>query len=124
MKLQKIMFLLILGIFFTGLTLAQDAQKIENRVKRMKEALQLTDDQATKIQEIYMREEQQSVQDKQAKPVNKRTMMKRMRQQMMATDKEVEKLLTPEQLKKYDSYKKQRMNQLKSSVKGRKFKEE
>jgi periplasmic protein CpxP/Spy len=124
MKLQKIMFLLILGIFFTGLTLAQDAQKIENRVKRMKEALQLTDDQATKIQEIYMREEQQSVQDKQAKPVNKRTMMKRMRQQMMATDQEVEKLLTPEQLKKYDSYKKQRMNQLKSSVKGRKFKEE
>jgi len=124
MKLHRVILLLMLGIFFTGLLIAQETQKIEKRVQRMKEGLQLTDEQAAKVQAILLNAEQQTVQEKQSKPMNKRTMLKKTRLQMKATDQEIEKFLTPEQLKKYDSYKKERMNELKRSAKGRKFKED
>jgi periplasmic protein CpxP/Spy len=124
MTKQRFIFTVLIGIMFTGTAIAQVEQKIEHRVQRMKEALQLTDEQSAKIQEIFLREEQKTTPDKQSKPLNKRTALKKARLQMKATDTEIEKLLTPEQLKKYDSYKKERMNELKSRTKGRKFKEE
>ncbi|MBI5020971.1 MAG: hypothetical protein HZB59_06000 [Ignavibacteriales bacterium] len=48
-------------------------------------------------------------------------MIKNEQLRMKAMDKEIEPLLTSEQLKKYESFKKAQMNQMRSRSKGRKF---
>ena len=124
MKIFKSLLLVALFIGLTGLIGAQNQQRTEHRIQRLQEALKLTDDQTTKITEIMTRQEKQAAQEQSSKPLNKRSMMKNERMRMSAMDKEIEPLLTPEQLKKYESYKKERMNQMRSRTKGSKFKEE
>ncbi|MBA4312137.1 MAG: hypothetical protein C0417_05865 [Chlorobiaceae bacterium] len=123
MKIYKSLLLITLFIGLTGLISAQNQPRTENRVLRLKEALKLNDDQTAKISEIMTRNEQKATQEQSSKPMNKKAMMKNNRSRLTAMDKEIEPLLTPEQLKKYESYKKERMNQMRSSTKGRKFKE-
>ena len=124
MKIFKSLLLVALFIGLTGLIYAQNQQRTEHRIQRLQEALKLTDDQTAKITEIMTRQEKQAAQEQSSKPLNKRSMMKNERMRMSAMDKEIEPLLTPEQLKKYESYKKERMNQMRSRTKGSKFKEE
>ena len=124
MKIFKSLLLVALFIGLTGLINAQNQQRTEHRIQRLQEALKLTDDQTTKITEIMTRQDKQAAQEQSSKPLNKRSMMKNERMRMSAMDKEIEPLLTPEQLKKYESYKKERMNQMRSRTKGSKFKEE
>ena len=124
MKIFKSLLFVALFIGLTGLIGAQNQPRTEHRVQRLKEALKLTDDQTAKITEIMTRQEKQAAQEQSSKPLNKRSMMKNERMRMSAMDKEIEPLLTPEQLKKYESYKKERMNQMRSRTKGSKFKEE
>lgn len=123
MKIYKSLLLVAIFIGLTGLVNAQNQPRTENRVLRLKEALKLNDDQTAKISEIMTRNEQKAAQEQSSKPMNKKAMMKNNRSRLTAMDKEIEPLLTPEQLKKYESYKKERMNQMRSSTKGRKFKE-
>ena len=124
MKLYKSIMLVALFIGLTGLINAQNQQRTEHRIQRLQEALKLTDEQTTKITEIMNRQEKQAALEQSSKPFNKRAMMKNNQARMSAIDKEIEPLLTPEQLKKYESYKKERMNEMRSRTKGRKFKEE
>ena len=124
MKIFKSLLFVALFIGLTGLINAQNQQRTEHRIQRLKEALKLTDEQTAKITEIMTRQEKQAAQEQSSKPLNKRSMMKNERMRMSAMDKEIEPLLTPEQLKKYESYKKERMNQMRSRTKGSKFKEE
>ena len=70
------------------------------------------------------RQEKQAALEQSSKPLNKRAEMKNERMRMSALDKEIEPLLTPEQLKKYESYKKERANKMRSRTKGKKFKED
>lgn len=102
---------------------AQDQSRSQHRIERLKEALQLTDEQTAKISDIMTRNEQKGVQEKAAKPLNKKGMMKSERVRLKEMDKEIEPLLNAQQLKKYESYKKERANQMLSRTKGRKFKE-
>jgi Spy/CpxP family protein refolding chaperone len=124
MKIYKSLLLVALFIGLTGLINAQNQQRTEHRIQRLQEALKLTDEQTTKITEIMNRQEKQAAQEQLSKPMNKRAMMKNNQIRMSSMDKEIEPLLTPEQLKKYESYKKERMNEMRSRTKGRKFKEE
>jgi len=124
MKIFKSLLFVALFIGLTGLINAQNQQRTEHRIQRLQEALKLTDEQTAKITEIMTRQEKQAAQEQSSKPLNKRSMMKNERMRMSAMDKEIEPLLTPEQLKKYESYKKERMNQMRSRTKGSKFKEE
>lgn len=102
---------------------AQDQSRTEHRVQRLKEALKLTDDQTAKISEIMTRNEQKATQEQSSKPINKRAMMKNEQMRMKAMDKEIEPLLNAEQFKKYESFKKEQMNKMRSRSEGRKFKE-
>jgi protein CpxP len=124
MKIYKSLLLAVLFIGLTGLMNAQDQSRTEHRVQRLKEALKLTDEQTAKISEIMTRNEQKATQEQSSKSLNKRAMMKNERIRMKAMDKEIEPLLTPEQLKKYESFKKEQMNQMRSRSKRRKFKDE
>lgn len=123
MNIYKSLLLVLLFFGFTGIINSQDQSRTENRVQRLKEALKLTDEQAAKISEIMKRNEKTFTQGQSTKPLNKREMMKNERIQMKAIDKEIEPLLTPEQLKKYESFKKEQMNKRRSRSEGRKFKE-
>jgi hypothetical protein len=123
MKIYKSLLLVILFIGLTSLMNAQDQSRTEHRMQRLKEALKLTEDQTAKISEIMIRNEQKQTLEQSSKPMNKKAMMKNERIRMKDMDKEIEPLLNAEQLKKYDSYKKEQMNQVRSRSKGRKFKE-
>ena len=118
----SIIFLLIGISFYSGY--AQHQASVENRVARLKEFLSLSDEQATKVQEILNKAETRSTQDQQSSSQNKRAMMKNRLERMKTSDKEIEAILNPDQLKKYESYKKERANQIKNNVKGRKFRDE
>ncbi len=124
MKIYKSLLLAVLFIGLTGLISAQNQQRTERRIQRLQEALKLTDEQTAKVTEIMTRQEKQAAQEQSSKPLNKRSMMKNERMRMSSMDKEIEPLLTTEQLKKYESYKNERMNEMRSRTKGRKFKDE
>lgn len=124
MKELKFLFILILVVIGTYFGYAQNLTRVEHRVQQLKEALQLSNEQTTKITEIMIRLEQQTAQEQSSKPINKKAMMKNRQKRITEADKEIEPLLTPEQLIKYQSYKKERANQMRSRSKGRKFKED
>ncbi|MDI6767521.1 MAG: hypothetical protein QME52_11930 [Bacteroidota bacterium] len=124
MKIYKSLLFVALFIGLAGLINAQNQSRTEHRVQRLKEALKLSDEQTTKITEIMNRNEQKATQEQSSKPLNKKAMMKNEQKRLSAMDKEIEPLLTQEQLKKYESYKKERMNEMRSRTKGRKFKGE
>ncbi len=80
----------------------------EERAKRLKERLSLTEEQTKKVHEIF----KNSDKERQSKMESVRGDREAMREQMTAimagTDKEIEKLLTEEQKKKYGELKKER----------------
>jgi len=123
MKIYRAILILILFIGFSGAISAQNKTLIERRVEQLKEALQLNDEQTLKITEIMSRLEQKNEQEQSAKPINKKAIMKERQKRLNEADKEIEALLTPAQLKKYESYKKERANKMKSRMQGRKFKD-
>ena len=124
MKLFKSLLFVVLFIGLTGLMSAQKQTRIENRVQKLKEFLSLNNDQTAKITDIFTKYDQRATQEQSTKQTNKKAMRKKMMSRMAEMDKEIEPLLTPEQLKKYESYKKEQMNQMRSGTKGRKFKDE
>ncbi|MBI4811775.1 MAG: hypothetical protein HY800_10115 [Ignavibacteriales bacterium] len=124
MKELKFLLILILVVIGTYFGYAQNLTRVEHRVQQLKEALQLSEEQTAKITEIMTRLEQQTAQEQSSKPINKKAMMKNRQKRITEADKEIEPLLTPEQLKKYESYKKERTNQMRSRSQGRKFKED
>jgi len=123
MKIYRAILILILFVGFSGAISAQNKTLIERRVEQLKEALQLNDEQTFKITEIMSRLEQKNEQEQSAKPINKKAIMKERQKRLNEADKEIEALLTPAQLKKYESYKKERANKMKSRMQGRKFKD-
>ena len=124
MKAFKLTLPLILVVIVMSLANAQTKTDVERKVLHLKEFLSLNDDQTTKITDILTKADNNLPSEKSGKSMNKRAMMKDTRVRMTAIDKEIEPLLTAEQLKKYDSYKKERTNQMRSRMKGRKFKED
>lgn len=103
-----LMFTLLSTLLFIGASLAQEQSRIEHRIQRLRELLSLTDAQTAQVKAIMEKSEQQATQDKAKVKGDKRQLMKTTRKNLAAVDKEVEAILTPEQLKKYETYKKAR----------------
>lgn len=101
-------FVLLSTLIFMGTSLAQDQSRIEHRIQRLRELLSLTDAQAAQVKAIMEKIEQQASQDMAKVKGDKRRLMKTTRKNLAAVDKEIEAILTPEQLKKYETYKKAR----------------
>jgi Spy/CpxP family protein refolding chaperone len=86
----------------------------DNRTTNLKALLSLTDAQTTQVRDILTRSDAKT-----AQKTNKKASKKALHLREAAIDKEVEALLTPDQLKKYDSYKKARRDHSKGWRKGK-----
>jgi len=91
---------------------AQERSRAAERVKHLNELLALTDVQSRQILEILTRQDAAAARDNTAAKGNRRAQAKALKARVTAGDREIEALLTPEQLKKYASYKKARRSEL------------
>lgn len=80
----------------------------EERAKRLKERLSLTEEQTKKVQEIFKKSEKERQEKMESVRGDREAMREQMTAIMAGTDKEIEKLLTEEQKKKYGELKKER----------------
>lgn len=124
MKKYKSLLFMALFIGFISLSFAQNPTRTERRIQQLSEFLSLSNEQTAKITDIFTKYDQKATQEQSAKQVNKKAVRKNMIKRLAEMDKEIEPLLTPEQLKKYESYKKEQQNRMKSREQGRKFKGE
>ena len=106
--------LMVIPILIGMMVLAQAAsaqgmrRSPEERSKQLKEQLTLTDEQTKKVTALYT-ESQKTVMEKMQEGMGDRDAMRAfMQKENEKLDKEIEKLLTKEQLPKYEEVKKQR----------------
>lgn len=119
---MKIKAIIIALMITAGLTVyAQNQTRVEHRLDQLKTFLSLTDDQTVKVKDILARAESKEVRERDAKPKNKRKALKNSQIRMQEMDKEIEALLNPEQIKKYESYKLERKSEMKGRRKGTKY---
>jgi len=121
MKKAIVITALILMIGLNASAIAQNQTRVEHRLEQLKTFLSLTDEQSVKVKDILSKAEDQAVKERESKPMNKRKSLKNSQVRMQEIDKEIEPLLTPEQLKKYESYKLERKSEMKGRRKGTKF---
>ncbi len=98
--------LLILGSvsFSQGMMMATP----EERAKRLTERLSLTEDQTKKVQEIFKNADKERSEKMEPVRGDRDAMREQMTAIMASTDKQIEKILTDEQKKKYEELKKER----------------
>lgn len=101
-------FLLILSVAVAANAL-QRVSRAEERSQHLKGLLSLSEEQTTQVYAILKNHEPKPPAGKE--PRGRRMSAKAERVERAAIDKEIEALLTPEQLKKYDSYKKARRSE-------------
>jgi len=111
--------MITLGITASGY--AQNQTRADHRFDKLKSFLALTEDQSVKVKEILAKAEEQTAKEQNANPVNKRKQKRNAKIRMKEMDKQIEALLTPEQLKKYQAYKIERNNGLKGRREGTRF---
>jgi Spy/CpxP family protein refolding chaperone len=121
MKKAIVITALILMIGLNASAIAQNQTRVEHRLEQLKTFLSLTDEQSVKVKDILSKAEDQAVKERESKPMNKRKSLKNSQVHMQEMDKEIAPLLTPEQLKKYESYKLERKSEMKGRRKGTKF---
>lgn len=91
----------------------------EERAKQLKEQLKLDDEQVKKVEGIF-KSVQEKMQEAMGSAQGDRDAMRKTMTDMMAkTDKDIEALLTKDQKKKYDEFKKERDDRLKSRMRER-----
>ncbi|MGE4586854.1 MAG: Spy/CpxP family protein refolding chaperone [Mangrovibacterium sp.] len=83
------------------------AERVERQTQRLKESLNLTDEQTVKVREIYTgNEEKRRMEFEKARASGEQPDREKMHEQMMASmaaqDKEIMALLTPEQKARYE----------------------
>lgn len=84
----------------------------EERSKRLKEQISLTDEQATQVTKIFESAQQEMMQKRDSLQGDRAAMRSAMMEMVSKTDKAIEKILTAEQKKKYEELKKERRQQL------------
>jgi len=110
-------FMLALPIFlsfiFIGFIFPQDRGRgYGGFLERLKQELNLTPEQVTKIQKILDSAQKQAEIDREKYQGNREAMMKAMRERWEKIDKEIEAVLTKEQKKKYEAIKKERQERM------------
>ena len=105
----------ILGAAFSLVALTQIAfsqgmmmATPEERAKRLTERLSLTEDQTKKVQEIFKNADKERSEKMESVRGDRDAMREQMTAIMANTDKQIEKILTDEQKKKYEELKKER----------------
>lgn len=82
------------------------------RTKHLNELLALSEEQSRRVLAILMQQDTRAAEDHAAAGGSRRAEEKALRARVAASDRAIEALLTPEQVRKYSSYKKSRRNEL------------
>ncbi|CUS77896.1 LTXXQ motif family protein [Candidatus Kryptonium thompsonii] len=104
---------ILFSFIFIGFALSQDRGRgYGGFLERLKQELNLTPEQVTKIQKILDSAQKQAEIDREKYQGNREAMMKAMRERWEKIDKEIEAVLTKEQKKKYEAIKKERQERM------------
>lgn len=102
---------MVLGLFMVGGLNAQDQQPQQNfqqrnqqRIDELKKELALTKDQVTKFDAIYKEFNEKMAAAREAAGDDREGMRAKMQQMNKDRDAKVEKILTPDQVKKFKDY--------------------
>ena len=97
---------------------SQAAEQTEARVTRLKERLSLTAEQTAQVRGILRTEEMQRAQDERDIR-SRREPLKASLRRMAQSDTDIEKILTPDQKKRFDHYKEERGQEMRERMKER-----
>lgn len=94
----------------------ETAQKLKERSEKMKEALNLTPDQQTKIKAIREQNREAAKVLRQNKELSKEAKIVQLKEMRKTTAGKIDSILTPEQRTKKEAFKKQNAGQKKNPV--------
>lgn len=119
--MKKIIYVVFLIVIGSSYILAQNLERAQHRFEQLKEFLSLNEEQSIKVKDILMKAEEQAIKENSDRKINKKTSLRNTQIRMKELDKKIEAILTPEQLKKYESYKIERKSEMKGRRKGTKY---
>ncbi len=113
-KLLTLAFAIVFISFILNFAFAQQdrGRGFGMYLERLKQELNLTPEQVTKIQKILDSAQKQAEADREKYQGDREAMMKAMRERWEKIDKEIEAVLTKEQKKKYEQIKKERQERM------------
>jgi protein CpxP len=110
--MRYLMFVVVAIAFVAVCSQPARAQRMqmtaEQRTQRLKDSLNLSEDQTASVLKIYQEMDQQRKELFSSDSSDRESRMQAMRSMMEKTDEKIEALLTPEQKTKYDVMKQQR----------------
>ncbi len=95
-------------LLFASGALAQQGNRADMMTQRLKEQLALTDSQSVLVHAVFDSMMVQAAKDRDAHGGDRDAMMSAARERMERADKQIEAILTADQLKKYQEYKEER----------------
>lgn len=111
--LLPLFLVLISFIWFNNSSYTQGRMGIEERIKNLKEKLSLTDEQVIKLKEIFKKQE---TVNQDLPPEERRNAM---RERLEKIDKEIEAILSKEQIEKYNLLKEERRKEMQNRFRNR-----
>lgn len=93
--------------------------RAEQMTNRLKDSLQLSTEQVKKVRAIYDSMQVRMASDREANRGDRDAMMQAMRTRTEKADKEIEALLTPDQKKKFEVFKKEREQRMRQRMQER-----
>lgn len=113
--------MLMLMLLVASITVAQPGRgnRAEMTSKKIKEKVGLTDQQSAKVKEILEKNQEKMRKEFETNDGDRSAMREAMQKLMKESDAEIEKLLTKEQIKKFDEYKKERNEEIRHRMKER-----
>jgi Spy/CpxP family protein refolding chaperone len=121
MRKSNIVFVLMLMLLVSSITVAQPGRgnRTEMTLKKIKEKVGLTEQQTAKVKEILEKSQEKMRKEFETNDGDRSAMREAMQKLMKESDAEIEKLLTKEQGKKFDEYKKERNEEIRNRMKER-----
>ncbi|MCX6137606.1 MAG: periplasmic heavy metal sensor [Ignavibacteriales bacterium] len=123
--MKKIVLLLAAAMLF-ALPLSAQPQdrgtrgpRMEQRLKMLTDSLKLSDKQAEQIKIILQKSQEQMQKDREANQDDRDAMRAAMTKNTEHADKEIAKILTPDQKKKYEELQEQRRKQMQERMRNR-----
>lgn len=120
-KIIVVMFVgaLLIPMFSYAQQTRDGKSRAEQMTNRLKDSLQLSTEQTKKVRAIYDSMQVRMASDREANRGDRDAMMQAMRIRTEKADKELEALLTPDQKKKFEVFKKEREQRMRQRMQER-----
>ncbi len=116
----KIFFYIFGIIFISGQIMAQNMNRVDNIVQRLKAELELTEEQVIRVLEIITESQKQREVEREKYQGDRRAMREAMKSIMHETDVNIESILTEGQKVKFETYRDKRRSERRRHLRGRK----